>query len=353
MNVTLPILTVKLWDTAPMIDLIICKRLPDGRPLDAPSKTALQGFLATTCLQDELHKACSLRTIDQVYAEALQIVKLWAFRRGIYGSGTGYLNGVAWSALLAYTMIQGIQDKTLRLSESSEETTTNAHCAVTHFFEASSRWSLPLSVNLTDKEQVDANNSRPIQILAFPESDNLARSITLPAALAIFGEFARSASLLASANLSLHARLAAILDKYSLAEFLSSFETILLIQLSMPNVKTPDFAVADKKAWACRQILNLTIKLEHVVDSPLQIRPRPTPVRVAKRSFVWLIGLQASVSRQLHEYVEEKAAMIQQDWASSFPLASSDETNIPSVELKSSTDLLEHWTRLGVNVATQ
>jgi len=349
---TLPILTVKLWSSAPMVDLLLCQRLSDGRPFDDRSKVALQAIQCTAILCDALHSAFppSEIVIECIFAGALRIIKLWAFRRGVYGGSTGFLGGGAWAVLLAHTMIQGIQDASLRFPPPSEETISQASCrTVKHFFKSSSSWSVPLSINLTS-EDVSVSTTRPMTILASSADGDLARSTTLPTALALLSELKRSASLLASTEITLTSQLAAVLEKLSLADFLSTFETMLVIHVSVPENKSSDFVVADAKAWACRQLLYLTVKLEHVLDDALQIRPRPTPVRVDKQTFVWLIGLHSAIiSRELLDFVDARLTLIQQDWSSSFPLASSQD-NMPTIELRLAHDTAEYLTGLGVNI---
>lgn len=344
-NVTLPILTVKLWPSAPLVDLECCQRFRDGRPVDEQSKIALEVQESTTIIYDALRRADRRNEFDmeRVFSGALRIIKLWAFRRCIYGSSTGYLGGGAWAVLLAHTMIQGIRDKSLN---SSSSITT----VVKHFFEAGSRWSLPLSINLWSDD--DSISNRPMTICSSPTNvDNLAQSTTRPTSLAVLAELKRSSFLLVSATqASLPSQLRTVLEPLTLADFLSTFETTLVIHVTAipEHTASSDFVLADIKAWARRQLLYLTVKLEHVVEDASQIRPRPTPVRVASRhTLLWFIGLQSPLSTDLLEYVDGKESVTQQDWKSSFRC----QVNVPTLELKNSQDTLEYMVNeFGIDV---
>ncbi len=339
----LPILTVKLWNSAPLVDLLLCERFSDGRPVDDQSMIALEGVELTVLFHEEMRRVCPEREIDvkRIFAGALRILKLWAFRRGVYGSSTGFLGGGAWAILLAHTMIQGIQDSTLPFPAFSEETMSQASCQVVeHFFETSSCWSLPLSVSLRHKESGVVSSCRPMTIIASPTTGNLGRSTTLPTALTILAELKRSASLLASKNVRLTSQLDSVLEGLGLSDFLSMFQTVVLIEMSTPKDPTSDFVLADSKAWACRQLLHLTTELHRVLEAS-QIRPRSTPLRIVKGTFVWLIGLHAPISGELRDFMDTKLCVIQHDWINTFPLASSRD-NMPTVELKSAYDAEEH-----------
>lgn len=337
-----------------MVDLVLCRRFSDGQPMDEQSMIALEGVNLTAVVREELLRACLRRDIDveRIFAGALRLVKLWAFQRGVYGSSTGFLGGGAWAVLLAHAMIQGLQDSTLSFSSLVEDTMSQASIRVVkHFFESSNRWSLPVSISLSHEESCDGGSGRPMTIMASPATGYLGRSTTMPTALVIFIELKRAASLLVSADISLTSQMASVLENLSLADFLSMFQTVLLIEMSTSKDPTSDFAVADAKAWTCRQVLHLTTELERVLDAS-KIRPRPIPVRIARGTFVWLIGLQTPSSRELRNFVDPKRSSIQQDWSSTFPLASSRES-LPSIEAKSAVEAGEYLSTLGVNIAKQ
>ena len=107
----MPILTVKLWHSAPTVDLILCKRFSDGRPVDQRSIVAMEGADVFDLLHQELRRVCPEKEIDiwGIFTGTLRIIKLWAFRRGLCGSSTGFLGGGAWAVLLAHTVIHGVQ----------------------------------------------------------------------------------------------------------------------------------------------------------------------------------------------------------------------------------------------------
>jgi hypothetical protein len=128
------------------------------------------------------------------------------------------------------------------------------------------------------------------------------------------------------------------------------FQMVLSITVNAPEDHSIDFVVADTKAWACRQLLHLTIELERVLGTS-QIRPRPTPVRISKSSFVWLIGIHASDSPDLTDLVNTKQSTVQQDWMSRFPLGSASE-NLPTIELKSTYNMEEYLMILDVEIAS-
>lgn len=348
----MPILTVKLWNSVPMVDLVLCTRFADGRPTDERSKIALLGMEGTERLHEELRRACPQlepAIIERIFAGALRIIKLWAFRRGAYGASTGFLGGGAWAVLLAHSLIQGIQDSTLEFPPSSKEAIPQASCRlVGYFFESGGRWSLPLAIGLTN-EEVEVSTIRPMKILSNSATDDLARSTTLSTALAILSEIQRAAALVTPMK---EIDLSAVLERLSPSDFLSIFESFLLIHVTVPEDKSSDFVVADVKAWACRQLLYLTGKLEHVVEDASSIRPRPTALRATKnssKSFLWFIGIQAPLSQELFDFVETKLPTMQQDWTSTFPLATSHES-MPTLELKNALDVVEHLSCLGVSV---
>ena len=341
---TLPILTVKLWTSAPSVDLVLCRRFSDGRPVDERSKIALHGIRNTSILWDALRNACSRNDnhIQDVFSGALRIIKLWAFRRGLYGSSTGFLGGGAWAVLLAHTMIYGTQESALMCPSSGGATSHVSLRVVKHFFETSSRWSLPLSVNLTN-ELVGVRATRPMTIASSSEVGSLGRSTTLSTALAVMNELRRAASLLGSTEGDLTTQLAAVLHKPSLADFYSVFETILLIRVSAPEDKSSGICVSDVKAWACRQLLHLTLGIERVLNDASLVRPRPTPIREYSKSsktFVWLIGVKSPISRELLDFVDTNLSSMQQDWASTFSLASLVD-NMPMVEIQNTYEFME------------
>jgi poly(A) polymerase len=353
-GVTLPILTVKLWRSAPTVDLILCKRFSDGSPVDERSIVAMEGVDVFALLHQELRKAIPEKEVDicGMFAGALRIIKMWAFRRGVYGSSTGFLGGGAWAVLLAHTVIHGIEDSTLLLPVSSNEKLSRASCRLAeHFFKTSIRWALPLRFSLSSDESNVVQPSRPFSIVASSKAGDFGRSTTWPAAMAILSEIKRSASLLASAeSISLSSQLASAMQSLNLSSFLSMFQMVLSITVNTPEDHSIDFVVADTKAWACRQLLHLTIELERVLGTS-QIRPRPTPVRISKSSFVWLIGIHASDSPDLTDLVNTKQSTVQQDWMSRFPLGSASE-NLPTIELKSTYNMEEYLMILDVEIAS-
>ena len=209
------------------------------------------------------------------------------------------------------------KDSTLSFPVLSNETLSQAACLLAkHFFETSSRWSLPLCVALSSDESNGAYSSRPVSITASPKVGVFGRSTTRPTAMAMLAEMKRSTSLLASADTnSLSSQLASVMENLDLASFLSMFHMVVAIKVNVPEDYSIDFVVADTKAWACRHLLHVTIELEQVLDAS-QIRPRPTPVRIAKGNFVWLIGIHASSSPGLTDFVNTKQSTVQQDWIS-------------------------------------
>ena len=274
---------------------------------------------------------------------------------GLYGSSSFGRFDVAYTAVaLAFSVavlgrccwhtlsFMEFKTRPCRFRCLSNETLSQASCRLAkHFFETSSRWSLPLCVSLSSDKSNVVHSSRPVSITTSPKAGDFGRSTTRPTAMTILAEMKRATSLLASADTtSLSSQLASVMESLDLSSFLSMFQMVVSIKVNAPDDYSIDFVVADTKAWACRQLLHVTIELERVLDAS-QIRPRPTPVRIAKGTFVWFVGIQASASPDFTDFVNTKQLTVRQDWINTFPLGSANE-KLPTIELKSAYDMQEY-----------
>ena len=249
----------------------------------------------------------------RIYQGALRIIKLWAYRRYVYG--LGYLGGGGWAVWLARVLMDGFKEGFLASLTETNSVEKSAEELVVYFFVRASQWpSNPIVVSLHDFDDncEDDTKCHPLTVLAPYSQNNHGRNATRSTVQAIQSELKQAEQLVESCRPSAGSekdvgkenRLVVVLE----AENTIPFESIIRVEVSLPSPnKNGMQLVADIKAHASNGLLGLIVDLEYRLGDPTLIRPYLRPSRV-KDAFVWHIGVDLADPRELKSWCERKTA---------------------------------------------
>ena len=96
--------TLGLGPNHPSVDVMICRIDSAGKCVDAADQRAMDSVKET---EDIKLAVIELHTEGmEIFQGALRILKMWAYRRQVYGASAGYLGGGGWAILLLWVWQQ-------------------------------------------------------------------------------------------------------------------------------------------------------------------------------------------------------------------------------------------------------
>jgi len=356
------VLTVVLALEMPSVDVVLCKVDSTGACCDRPSQMAFDSVMETRDITDIL-QAMSVTTLSSlkhvtagrlelVFSGALRIIKLWAYRRNIYGSKLGYLGGGGWAVLLCWVCQHDCDMIVQKLGDESSSLSLglSARILARHFFERIFvLWNDHRVMALQGTEESASSRFRTgtMNVMA-PRSGNLGQSSTVATTLTTQKELLRAKLLLKNMEQD-ELEWGAVMEPMKLSGRESSTvltlcltmdKSAFLVQQSDRTCEGADSAgwtvkPADVKAFATRATLRLLVELEqqpredpskHTTAtsiSPESLRPWSRPIIKSSggRTHFWfLIGVSNGVSlhgnpqrhrhhQQVEDELQEEAIM--------------------------------------------
>lgn len=291
--------------------------------------------------------------LKKVYSGAVRIIKLWAHARGIYGAQSGFLGGGGWSVFVARLMCDAITSKTLSFEDESEMQEADQAVAAAarkvacHFFVDASKWPWPKVVTLHDTQtkKSEASNDavagdngnystttkRDALFVESPSKCGLhGRNSTKSIQMAIADELRFAASKFETVTKQHDEQLESVLHQWSVAEFISSFESVVVLELKIADGSMEAVPI-NLNYWGASQFIFAILKLEFAVGAAA-IRPWSKVLRlhhnewISRREneeaesteeksghcsfgFVWIAGLRccSSLVKSTLANVEESA----------------------------------------------
>lgn len=304
------VLTVKLAPNLPSADILLARTDAQGQPFDLASRHALDSLDEAGAILESA-KRSSAMDVD-IFGGAVRIVKLWAHRRKIYGTSTGFLGGGAWAVLMAWVL-----ENSTGFEASSNKTETAAQELAVYFFRnVLKHWSNTSSIAL-DSSPVDTTvaveeeRRKNMVILAPKSGGNYGRSSTKSTTLRTCQELRRAARLLLAdfKAIEITRKLEVCLIPYALES-----RDVLALQVEVPasGVKP-----AEVKARGATLGLSLTVALERVVGAD-QIHPVSAMIR-NKGSFYYFLGVDRAGENDgatgplLRDFVSKHNALLEEE----------------------------------------
>jgi hypothetical protein len=291
----LQILTAKLWPSAPSIDILVTVLESDGACYDEASQIALDSTLDSPRIVDAI-ASTSMATLGRdlvdVYRGALRFIKLWAWRKHVYGASHGYLGGGGWSVVLARIMIDGLESGEWTPGENPVSDLLH------YFYKKAIALSQPLHISClkkgTKESTVNAGQTRDkgwMTVLAPVSRGNFGLNTTRSTEDCTFLALRHAAAALAHGGKG-----ADLLLPLNLAQSLQSFASVSAVELVVHASDKSAHAVllAELKARVASKLLWLSVELEQRTLAVVRLYPRPLRSRKKQgnntRSLVWLIG---------------------------------------------------------------
>ncbi|CAJ1953608.1 unnamed protein product [Cylindrotheca closterium] len=302
------VLTIKLAPNLPAADLLLARTLK-GETVDVASRQALASIDDSQVI---LQRVQELGMKSAVFQGTLRMIKLWAQRRGIYGSSMGYLGGGGWAVLLVCvlehkTEWNGLID-TANDAASASQIATFFLCHVLEYW-SNARVVTLQGTNSTELKDDQRNN---IVVLAPKSGGNFGRSSTRSTTQQTWNELRRAAQLFdGEANTSnLYSHLETCMLSHIVGGGVS--DKILALQVPIP-IKSASLKPAEVKARATVMGLSTTVALERILPADI-IRPHSQVVR--KNGAFWLLlevqCSERSTSKALSAFVDAQNELLQQ-----------------------------------------
>ena len=207
---------------------------------------------------------------------ALKAVKLWAWRRGIYGSNVGFLGGISWSILIAFVCLENPQ----RCS--------SPEIILAEFFRTFSTWPWPRPVSLERNVSFNRVGVMPI-LLPTDDTDNCAHSLYRSSAAVIQQELIRGFQV---SNV-----FGKLFEEYTLTAFEAEYADRILVTSS------------GSEAWhgfVASRLRRLLIALEKT-RGVRNVRIWPRPDKSRRDVVVYRIGLGLNRNRSRWSDLERVA----------------------------------------------
>ena len=300
------LLTVKLSPQYPSLDVLLCRVDSAGEPTDVVGQTAIDSIRDLEFIHSAVHGIdfCP-GTSDfkgwEVYQGALRVIKLWAFRRQIYGTSMGYLGGGGWAILLLWVLQRGSENNfqiqaTSSLGQAAEELASFFFKNIIELYR-NSKYIVTVSTSM-DEELVEraaeiAAKRGSLSVLAPLSKGDFGRSTTASTTQTMWEEIR-------------HAQRARSVDDLISAPYdiAGSSPAVLSLQLRIPSDSKP----SEIKAWGATRALNLTVAMG------LEISLRLSSVIVKKRGSFWYFwGLGTGKSANAGEIISKHQASLEEE----------------------------------------
>lgn len=275
-------LTVKLWPTAPSLDLLLCIRRQqelNTHYLTQHSAAADAGVQDSNVIQDLVRNQCL--TDISIFQGALRLIKLWARRRQIYSAQTGFLGGGGWAVLLAWILLRG---QGRPLAETPQELVCQFFSNVLSVLNERETVDVSKERISTDCDATDTATARCWEVLAPVSRGNLARNTTPSTVATICNEVRRAQGVLRQCDGNdLEDKLRRVMEPYIWTQNIPSggAHVLQLVITSTEGNSPPSLSSsspAERKAWASRQIISILVALDYEYGAGC-VRPVATPER--------------------------------------------------------------------------
>lgn len=300
------ILTVKLAPNLPSVDLLLARTDAMGVPLDIGSQHALDSIEDAKAI---LGSAQRQGLDSEAFQGALRIIKLWANRRRIYGSSSGYLGGGGWAILLAWVLESKSDWKD---AVSRDDNMRAASQVAVYFFQnAFSFWSNTTIVALVGSTDFLTEEERNNMVVVTPKSEgHFGRSSTTSTTLQTWQELRRTAKFLPRGESS------SILNHLEtcLLPYVEDSSEVLALKVEITSATVKP---AEVKARGATLALSLMVALERVLSAD-QIRPTSGAVR-KHGSFWFCMGINVAdktTGHLLSDFVCTRNELLKQEASS-------------------------------------
>eukprot|EP00980_Cylindrotheca_fusiformis_P018677 scaffold6219_cov146-Cylindrotheca_fusiformis.AAC.12 len=298
------ILTVKLAPNLPSADLLLARVDKNGVGADIGSQHALDSIEDARAILSSVQ----IQGLDEAsFQGAVRIIKLWAHRRSIYGSSSGYLGGGGWAMLLAWVLENKADWKDM-VSHHTDSRKAARQVAVYFFRNALTLWADSRFVALSGSSCNAAavvEEERHNMAITLPRSGgSLGRSSTKSTTHQTWQELRRATQLLKESDGE--SNLEACLLPY-----VEESADILLIEVEFASA---GIKPAEVKARGATLALSILVELERVLSAD-QIRPNAGAVR-RNGSFWYFIGIQnmdKTTGQLLSEFVSTRNELLKQE----------------------------------------
>ncbi len=241
-----------------------------GEHLDLAGFRSLNGWADTNALLEAVEREGAG---PERFRVVLRAVRAWAKGRGVYSHALGYLGGLSWAVMAAWTSLRAPRE-----AASSDER------LLAHFFETFAAWPWPQPVTVTpETARYSPNGKRdlmPVVAPALPPR-NTARNVSRSTLQVLREEFTRARELIHRARTE--GTTAAWEALFEPLDFSRETTTQLVVSVEAPSPEARETAAG----WVLGHLTALVYRLEG--DRRLFARPFPT----AQPEGPFLIGLSA------------------------------------------------------------
>jgi endonuclease/exonuclease/phosphatase family metal-dependent hydrolase len=313
------ILTVKLANQYPSLDLLVCKIDSNNEPIDNISVDAIEVVKDSMVLISSMNSFQPLTTLNvvEIICGAMRVIKLWANQRQIYGTQFGFLGGGGWNILLLWLLHKSSKEEIMTLFDSDKVSSVSRRI-VLHFFQnILSNWTTQDVITLTG---YDTNSAQLIEqatelvlsrgsmaVIAPISGGNFGRSSTKSTTLTTQAEILRVQQLLQRKD---------DLDDSLFETFIMDCGLLLVMEVEIKPQNCTDSPPrpSEVKAWGIARTLSLIVALEHVIN-PNIVRPISNIVRKGG-SFIFYIGIRDSseiTKSLLNDFIIKQTILVENE----------------------------------------
>lgn len=293
-GVAMQFLTVKLCAQAPSVDLMVCLLNAEREAMDSSGAAAVESLEDGRLVLDALHQI----SVVEMFEKVLRLVKIWAYRRQVYGAPLGYLGGGGWAILVARAILKGVSSGELCLADRNDSNAA-VEVAVTraleYFFAETVRsWSNCLFA-IEDNSSFDSagkikekNISRgTIAVLAPASGNDFARNVTRSTTEVMFHELNRAVAIAKGRPAS---GLVDIFLPVQENEVCKEEGSVLFLEIQVNKLGIR--RLPEVKAWASCQTLATLVAVENEL-APETVRPFSRHFRT-KGKLLFIVTLDKS-----------------------------------------------------------
>jgi hypothetical protein len=251
------------------------------------------------------HNSNQLHERD-IFAGALRVIKLWAHRRQIYGSNTGYLGGGGWAVLLVWMW----QKEILPLHTLLKQCKTSAEAALIlakYFFVRAGTLMGKHTTVSVERVSDEAGVARSNLCVIGPMGANHGASSTPATALATKSELTKAFDMLQKMSKEWWRDPIpdALMDPIDLVEAFEQY-VVLCVTLNASAIGDDSVKPAEVKAWGAAKALRFGLRLS------IHARPfsRPAISKTASKvTFYFTWGIEDGFDLNEIRYVSDRHSM--------------------------------------------
>lgn len=314
----LQILTVKLSNEYPSLDLIVCCVDNLGRPIDKANEDSMNVLKDSALIKSSFNLSEHFNPeFERIICGAIRIVKVWANQRQIYGKKSGFLGGGGWTVLIIWILSNSKKEELSEIFNLTSVPTASKKVAAFFFKRVLSQWSDVSVVTLNNilansaqnKFRDDVKRISNMNIMAPFSHGNFGRSSTQATTLTLKRELQKAKQLLDTKH---------VFDDSILTQYQHLGPLLLLLEIEIPSKSQyKKVKPSEVKAWGFTKQLSLIVDLEHILP-PEWIRPTSHVVR-KRRSFLFSLCFEGdnldyeNIKMQLEAFVNENKSQIEEE----------------------------------------